>query len=186
MPPRWRSGVAVTRAVAILSVLALAGACQGPSPREDMARTPARADWAGWPAGAQVGEVSAVDVDSHGHVFVLHRPGRDWVEPFPDDAIGAPVVAMFDASGRLLARWGAAQTVMPHGLSVAPDDSVWITDAGREQLLHFSHEGRLLATRGARGVSGDDAGHFGRPTDIAATPVKVMRPANWIVSPVRF
>lgn len=130
---------------------------------------PARADWTRWPTGTKVGEVSAVDVDSHGHVFVLHRPGRDWAEPFPTEPIAAPVVAMFDTSGKLLARWGAGETVMPHGLSVGPDDSVWITDAQREQLLRFTHDGALLGTRGQRGVTGADADHFGRPTDVAAT-----------------
>lgn len=169
MPPRWRSGATVARAMAILSGLALVGACQGPPPGEDLARTPARADWADWPRGAGVGEVSAVDVDSHGHVFVLHRPGRDWIEPFASQPIAAPVVAMFDASGQLLARWGMGETVMPHGLSVAPDDSVWITDAARQQILRFGHDGTLLEAMGERGVSGDDTGHFGRPTDVAAT-----------------
>lgn len=154
---------------ALLAVVLLAGCSATPS-KEDLPKVPARTDWARWPPGAEVGEVSAVDVDSHGHVFVLHRPGRDWAEPFPSEPIAAPVVAMFDASGKLLARWGSGETVMPHGLSVAPDDSVWITDAQREQLLRFGHDGALMETRGERGVSGNDSAHFGRPTDIAATP----------------
>ena len=138
-------------------------------PREDLPQVSPRTDWAQWPEGAVVGEVSAVDVDSHGHVFVLHRPGRDWAEPFPDEPISAAVVAMFDASGTLLAEWGEGETAMPHGLTVAPDDSVWISDVEREQVLHFSHEGELLDAIGERGVSGDDAGHFGRPTDVEQT-----------------
>lgn len=154
------------RALALAGYL-LVTACYGLPPKEDLAQAPARTDWPRWPAGMDVGEVSAVDVDSHGHIFVLHRPGRDWVDPFPSDPIAAPVVAMFDASGALLARWGAGETVMPHGLSVAPDDSVWITDAQRQQLLRFSHSGALLEARGERGVTGADAAHFGRPTDIA-------------------
>lgn len=151
-----------------LAALLLAG-CSGPPPKEDLPEVSARADWARWPADADLGEVSAVDVDSHGHIFVLHRPGRDWAEPFPSAPILAPVVAMFDASGKLLAQWGGGETVMPHGLSIAPDNSVWITDAQREQLLRFSHDGGLLEARGERGVTGSDAKHFGRPTDVAAT-----------------
>ena len=153
-----------------LFATALLAGCSGLPPKEDLPRAPARVDWARWPGGGEVGEVSAVDVDRHGHAFVLHRPGRDWAEPFPSKPIPAPVVAMFDRSGTLLAQWGGGETVMPHGLSVAPDDSVWITDAQREQLLHFSHDGALLETRGERGVAGSDANHFGRPTDVAATP----------------
>ena len=157
----------MTRAALVLAML-LAG-CSAGAPREDLAKVPARTDWAQWPAG-DIGEVSAVDVDRHGHVFVLHRPGRDWVEPFPKAPIAAPVVAMFDASGKLLGQWGGGQTVMPHGLSVAPDDSIWITDDQREQLLHFSHDGVLIGTVGERGVSGADLVHFGRPTDVAVEP----------------
>ena len=158
------------RGVSAAALLLSLTACGGQAAREDLPSVAAHADWARWPAGEIVGEVSAVDVDSHGHVFVLHRPGRDWAEPFPTALIAAQVVAMFDASGKLLAQWGAGETVMPHGLSVAPDDSVWITDAQREQLLHFSHDGALLGTRGERGVSGADGAHFGRPADVAATP----------------
>lgn len=156
------------RKAAALALLLLAG-CSGQATREEVPQAPAGTDWAQWPANTVVGEVSAVDVDSHGHIFVLHRPGRDWIEPFPTEPISASVVAVFDASGKLLAQWGRGETVMPHGLSIAPDDSVWITDAQREQLLHFSHDGALLETRGERGVTGADTGHFGRPTDVAAT-----------------
>ncbi len=146
----------------------LLASCHDLPPREHLPQVPASTGWARWPAGA-IGEVSAVDVDSHGHVFVLHRPGRDWREPFPAAPIAAPVVAMFDSSGKLLAQWGAGETTMPHGLSVAPDNSIWITDAQREQILHFRHDGVPLDSRGERGVTGADARHFGRPTDVAAT-----------------
>ncbi|RYD60470.1 MAG: 6-bladed beta-propeller, partial [Sphingomonadales bacterium] len=155
------------QAVAALLLLA---SCSGQASQEDLPRVAARSDWALWPAGSQVGEVSAVDVDSHGHVFVLHRPGRDWAEPFPTAPIANPTVAVFDTAGTLVAQWGVGETVMPHGLSVSPDDSVWITDAQREQLLHLSHDGALIETRGERGVTGSDSAHFGRPTDAAATP----------------
>lgn len=152
-----------------LLICAVLSACAAP-PRENLPRVTPRSDWAQWPRGTEVGQVSAVDVDSHGHVFVLHRPGRDWSEPFSSNPILVPVAAMFDRSGRLLKEWGADQTTMPHGLSVAPDDSIWITDDQREQLLHFSHDGRLLQTLGERSVSGNTATRFGGPTDVAATP----------------
>ncbi|NKB16516.1 MAG: hypothetical protein HC774_06055, partial [Sphingomonadales bacterium] len=45
---------------------------------------------AGWPtipADAKFGEVSAVDVDAQGNVWVLHRAGRVWAEPFPKDPL---------------------------------------------------------------------------------------------------
>ena len=33
-------------------------------------------DWPRLPAGLQMGEAAGVAVDSNGHVFVFHRPGR--------------------------------------------------------------------------------------------------------------
>ena len=136
-------------------------------------RAPARADWAQWPSG-DPGEVSAVDIAANGHVLVLHRPGRPWVESFPAAPIAAPVVAEFDASGRLVSQWGAGATVMPHGLSVAPDGAVWITDDQREQLLRFGPDGRLLTEIGARARGGGGIGQFGRPTDLAFLGDRVL------------
>lgn len=126
------------------------------------------ANWPEIPAGARFGQVSAVDVDAQGRVYVLHRAGRAWSEPFPDDPIAEPTVFVFDGkTGALLARWGAGQFIMPHGLTVDPQGKVWITDVAHEQVMRFSPDGRLELVLGERGVGGSDAGHFGRPTDIA-------------------
>ena len=132
------------------------------------------AGWPRMPADAAFGQVSAVDVDSHGHVFVLHRAGRKWAEPFPSEAIAAPTVFMFGADGALIARWGAARFIMPHGLSVDNQDRIWITDVGREQVFRFSHDGAQELELGERGVSAQDARHFGRPADIAFLGNRVM------------
>ncbi|MBX7495463.1 peptidyl-alpha-hydroxyglycine alpha-amidating lyase family protein [Qipengyuania sp. 6B39] len=153
----------------IFVALAALGGC-GDLPPEEAARAEVRTDWAQLPEDLAWGEVSAVDTDSHGHVFVLQRAGRKWVEPFPREPIAEPVVQMFAPNGVLLASWGAGQTVMPHGLSIDENDAVWITDVQREQVLRFSHDGELQGAWGERGVGGDDAGHFGRPADIALDP----------------
>lgn len=114
------------------------------------------------------GQVSAVDIDAQGRVYVLHRAGREWNEPFPTEPISEPTVFVFEgASGKLLARWGDGRFIMPHGLSIDPEGKVWITDVGREQVFRFDPAGKLELTLGERGVSGDDAQHFGRPTDVA-------------------
>lgn len=156
------------RAASVAAIVLIAG-CTVASPAPEKA--PPAAIVAGWPqipAGARFGQVSAVDVDAKGRVFVLHRAGRAWSEPFPQQPIAEPTVFVFDGrTGRLLARWGAGQFIMPHGLSIDPQGRVWITDAAREQVMRFSPDGRLELTLGERGVSGSDAGHFGRPTDIA-------------------
>lgn len=155
------------RAAGFLAGLLLAG-CEAEAPRETAPRAVEVAGWPSIPADAKFGEVSAVDVDARGRVYVLHRAGREWSEPFPEKPIAEPTVFVFDGkSGSLLARWGAGRFVMPHGLSIDPEGKVWITDVGREQVFRFSPDGRLELTLGERGVTGRDPRHFGRPTDIA-------------------
>ena len=145
---------------------ALALASCGGSPEEDLPRAAVDESWPSIPDDAVFGQVSAVATDSHGHIFVLHRAGRVWDEPFPADPIAEPTVFMFAQGGALLAKWGAGEFRMPHGLSVDAADTIWITDVAHEQVFQFDHEGTLLQTLGERGVSGQDESHFGRPADI--------------------
>lgn len=152
----------------LLASAVLAGCSMAPPAHEDAPRAPGVENWPTIPADARFGQVSAVDVDPQGRVYVLQRAGRAWSEPFPREPIAAPTVFVFDgATGKLLDRWGAGRFVMPHGLSIDPEGKVWITDAGREQVFRFSADRKEELALGERGVSGDDARHFGRPTDIA-------------------
>ncbi len=127
----------------------------------------------GWPVlpeGRVLGPCSGVAVTGKGEVLVLHRGNRG------TDARGLipvsePVVEVFDGTtGKLLREWGAGLFVVPHGISVGPDDHVWITDTGTSQVFEFAPDGRLLRTLGERGVPGADATHFDRPTDVAPLP----------------
>lgn len=154
--------------------MALALAACGDEPREALPRPAVDAGWPTIPADAVFGQPSAVDVDSHGHVFVLHRAGRDWVEPFTKEPIAAPTVFMFSPGGELLARWGAGTFIMPHGLSVDDGDNVWITDVAREQVLRFSHDGVEQAAWGVRGEAGQVGARFGRPADVAFLGDRVL------------
>ncbi|MCA0909229.1 peptidyl-alpha-hydroxyglycine alpha-amidating lyase family protein [Qipengyuania gaetbuli] len=144
---------------------ALLASCTS-APREEAPRAEVDADWPSIPTDAIFGQPSAVDIDSHGHVFVLHRAGREWEEPFTTKPIAEDTVFMFSQEGQLLARWGAGQFIMPHGLSVDAEDDIWITDVAREQVLRFSHDGEEELVMGVRGESGEDSGHFGRPADV--------------------
>ena len=152
----------------LAAALALAGCSMAPAIREQAPRARIVAGWPSIPPDARFGQVSAVDVDAQGRVYVLHRAGREWKEPFPANPIAEPTVFVFDGpSGKLLARWGAGQFIMPHGLSIDPQGKIWITDVGREQVFRFDADGKQELVLGERGVTGDDAHHFGRPTDIA-------------------
>lgn len=158
---------------AATAILALAACNQAPA-KEQVPRLTVDAGWPTIPADAKFGEVSAVDVDSRGHVFVLHRAGRVWEEPFPAEPIAEPTVFEFSPEGKLLAQWGAGTFVMPHGISIDAQDKVWITDVGREQVFRFSRDGVQELVMGERGVSKQDAMHFGRPADIAFVADRVL------------
>jgi peptidylamidoglycolate lyase len=124
--------------------------------------------WPELPPGEILGQATGVDVDSKGNVWVFHRAGREWSEPFPTDPIGRPTVWVFDGhSGRLLKSWGAGRFIMPHGLTIDRDDNVWLTDVGLQQVFKFSPDGHLLMTLGEARVAGNDATHFDMPTDVA-------------------
>ncbi|MCL9982587.1 MAG: peptidyl-alpha-hydroxyglycine alpha-amidating lyase family protein [Erythrobacter sp.] len=161
------------RALAALVVLALA-ACTAAPPREELPQLPVDAGWPTIPAGAKFGEVSAVDVDAEGNVWVLHRAGRVWEEPFPTTPITEPTVFKFAPDGTLLAKWGAGLFIMPHGLSIDAEGKVWITDVAHEQVFRFSPDGVQELVIGTRGETAQDATHFGRPADVAFLGARIL------------
>ena len=127
--------------------------------------------WPTLPEGHALGLCSSIGVDSHNRVFVFHRCGRQWTNPFPEEPIAEATVSVIDgATGRLVASWGAGQFVMPHGLSIDREDHVWLTDLGLQQVFKFTPEGRLLMALGERAHPGSDHGHFNLPTDVAVLP----------------
>lgn len=158
------------RLPAILALCAMAalsvGAARAGSAPVVLEQVP---DWPRLLADAVMGQPVGVGVDSHNHVFVFHRADRTWADygTITTAPIALPAVFMFDGrTGKLLAKWGEGRFGMPHGLSVDAHDHVWITDVGLEQVMEFTHDGKLLRAWGEPRVTGDDAGHFGRPTDV--------------------
>ncbi|NWM24643.1 hypothetical protein GY659_23320, partial [Escherichia coli] len=127
----------------------------------------------GWPIlpeGRVLGPCSGVAVNSRDEVFVLHRGNRG-TDAKALALVQEPVVEVFDAgTGKLLREWGKGLFVVPHGISIGPDDHVWITDTGSNQVFEFTRGGELLRTFGEHGVAGADAAHFDRPTDVAPLP----------------
>lgn len=122
-----------------------------------------------WPVGAVqalLGEVSGVDVDGHGHIFVFHRATRGWDVVTRAPIAEATVLMLDSANGRLLNAWGANQFRLPHGLTVDRENNIWLTDAALHQVFQFTHDGALRRSWGEASVSGRDTAHFNRPTDV--------------------
>jgi peptidylamidoglycolate lyase len=128
----------------------------------------------GWPQlseGYVLSQPTGIGIDTSGNIFVFHRTGRTWTEPFPDSLISMNTVLMLDKeTGKILNSWGANYFIMPHGLTVDKDNNVWLTDVGLHQIFKFSHEGKLLMKLGVAKTPGNDSLHFNLPTDIAVKP----------------
>ncbi|MFN0078361.1 MAG: peptidyl-alpha-hydroxyglycine alpha-amidating lyase family protein [Prosthecobacter sp.] len=135
-------------------------------------------DWPKLSEGHVLGLCAGVGVDAQNRVFVFHRSGRKWSNPFPKDAILQPTVSVFDgASGKLLSTWGENRFIMPHGLTVDHEGNLWLTDVGLHQVFKCTPAGKVLLTLGEAGVPSADHAHFNLPTDVA-----VLRDGSFYVS----
>ena len=130
-------------------------------------------DWPNLPKGYTLGSVTGVDIDTEHNVIFIHRAWRRWKilnEVFPDTPISANTILIVDGvNGNLLNNWGANLFIMPHGLTVDKENNVWVTDVGLQQVLKFTHDGKLLMTLGESRIPGNDSSHFNYPTDVAVS-----------------
>ncbi|MFL5280858.1 MAG: peptidyl-alpha-hydroxyglycine alpha-amidating lyase family protein [Rhodopila sp.] len=115
-------------------------------------------NWGELPSGWRYGEVAAVGVDSKDNVYVFNR--------------GKHPMIVFDRTGRFLRSWGEEIFARPHGIHVAPDDTLWCTDDGDHTVRHMTTDGKLLLEIGVPGepapyMSGDP---FHRCTHTALSP----------------
>jgi DNA-binding beta-propeller fold protein YncE len=146
-------------------------ALEGESPRNDLPQPYRTArDWGRLPAGLTWAAVTAVEPAPDGTVYVVHRCAANSCAGRRE-----PPILKFDATGRLLASWGAGMFIFPHGGTVDREGNLWVTDARGErgkghQVFKFSPDGRVLMTLGRAGVSGSDPGLFDQPTDVVVAP----------------
>ena len=139
------------------------------------------------PNNWMLGQVSGTSVDSHDHIWVLHRPrtmeehDRYGETGKGDCCAPAPAVIEFDQSGNVVQAWGgpsksgAAQGYEwpdnEHGIFVDSKDNVWITGNGDKdaQILKFTKSGKFLLQIGHHGKSGgsNDTENLGRPAGVA-------------------
>lgn len=92
------------------------------------------------PDGWYVGEISAIDFDSRGHLYVFNR--------------GAHPLLEFDADGKFIREFGQGLFRIPHGLRVDRDGNIWTTDQQTHQVIKFSRDGRIALVLGRRDYPG--------------------------------
>ena len=115
-------------------------------------------NWGNLPEGWFYKEATAVDVDSNDHVYVFNR--------------GNMPVIVFDTEGNILRTWGEGEFTNPHGVTIAPDDTVWLVDSADHSIRKFTPEGEILMTLSERNqhapvMSGEP---FNSPTRVAIDP----------------
>jgi len=94
-----------------------------------------------------VGDVSGVDIDSSGNIFLLHRAGVSFSN---NEIVEADVVSVYSPINyELIRTWGANIFKSPHGITIDDQDRVWITDIMRNKVFQFDLEGNLRNTFGA-------------------------------------
>jgi DNA-binding beta-propeller fold protein YncE len=114
--------------------------------------------WAKLPDNWELGDVAAVGVDRQDRVYVFNR--------------GEHPMMVFDRAGNFLKSWGEGMFARPHGIHMAPDETIFCTDDGDHSVRRLSLEGKLLATIGMPGepacfMSGEP---FRRCTHTALSP----------------
>ena len=85
---------------------------------------------------------------ANGDVYVLSR--------------SAHPVCIFDSGGHFVSSWGEGEfSGFVHGLSIAPDGRIWITDAGTHVISVHEPAGEMVRSFGMRG--GPSPTLYGRP-----------------------
>jgi DNA-binding beta-propeller fold protein YncE len=124
------------------------------------------------PEGRKLGAPIGVEIDhcDGKTLWVFDRCGGDTCA----GSDLAPIMK-FDASGKMVANFGAGTVNWPHGFSVDRNGDVWVTDgqAGGGKghtVIKFAPDGKILMTLGKPGVAGDAPGMFNAPSDVVTAP----------------
>jgi DNA-binding beta-propeller fold protein YncE len=105
------------------------------------------------PPSVPQGEVSAVAINSKGHIFVFQR--------------GKPSLLEYDATGKYLRSIGEGLFTVPHGLRFDADDNIWITDTGSHIVLKLDPDGHVLMVLGRKNTAAEADYLFNKPADVA-------------------
>jgi len=115
-------------------------------------------NWAKLPPDWSFKEIGGVGVDRNDNVYVFNR--------------GDHPMIVFDREGNFLRSFGEGLFPRAHGVFMAPDDTVWLTDDGDHTVRRCTLEGKVLLTLGIAGkpapyMSGEP---FHRCTHTAMSP----------------
>ncbi|MDE2679791.1 MAG: hypothetical protein OSB29_00330 [Verrucomicrobiota bacterium] len=96
-----------------------------------------------WAADAPITEAVGVAVDSRNRVYVFNRA----------DDVEAPQVIVLDTDGNVLNTWGQGVVTRPHGIWIAPDDTLYLTDDIGHAVRQFTADGEHIPDRPGLGVT---------------------------------
>jgi sugar lactone lactonase YvrE len=95
--------------------------------------------WERLPQGMTHLDAPGIGVDSDDRVYVFGRQSNH--------------VFVYEADGTFVTAWGEPnQWVTTHGLTVGPDDMLYLTDTGGHAVEKFTRDGRHVASFSTRGV----------------------------------
>jgi len=93
--------------------------------------------WGTLPDSWSYKECAAVGVDSQENVYVFNR--------------GEHPMIVFDKDGNFLRSWGEGVYPRAHGITMGPDDSIYLTDDGDHTVRKCKLDGTVLFTLGISG-----------------------------------
>jgi DNA-binding beta-propeller fold protein YncE len=114
--------------------------------------------WGKLPDGWTYREVAAVGVDRQDRVHVFTR--------------GEHPVVVFDREGNFLRSWGEGLFKRAHGVTMGPDDTIYLTDDGDHTVRKCTLDGKILMTLGIPGKPApyQSGAPFNRCTHVALSP----------------
>ena len=127
--------------------------------------------WEQLPSGYTHPDVAAVAVNSKGRVYLFCRAEHP--------------VLMYERDGHFVGSWGEGTfTMRTHGITIAPDDSVWCTDDAGHSVRKFTPDGKLLLSLGDNTGKPSDSGYDGSNlTTITRGAPPFNRPTNLAIAP---
>ena len=114
--------------------------------------------WGKLPDGWSFKEAAAVGVDDNDNVYVFNR--------------GEHPMIVFDREGNFLKSWGEGVFPRAHGVTMGPDDTIFLSDDADHTVRQCTLDGKVLMTLGVSGTPAPfmSGNPFNRCTHVAIDP----------------